>query len=98
MHLSTPSRPLSDDLVAAMQRAQAEGGLPGIGVHVDDCQESYEELSAKGVEFLQPRAQRPYGVEAVMRDDSGDWTVLVEPRAYPSEDIEGQDIEGGDLS
>ena len=98
MHLSTPSRPLSDDLVAAMQRAQAEGGLPGIGAHVDDCQESYEGLSARGVEFLQPPTQRLYGVEAVMRDDSGNWTVLGEPRAYPPEDFEGQDIEGGDLS
>lgn len=34
VHLTTPSRPLSDDLIAAMQRAQSEGGLPGIGLSV----------------------------------------------------------------
>ena len=38
VHLTTPSKPLSDDLIAAMNRAQAEGGLPGIGLSVDDCQ------------------------------------------------------------
>lgn len=82
VHLTTPSEPLSAELVAAMQRAQAEGGLPGIGLAVDDCQKTYEELTAKGVEFIQPPAERPYGVEALMRDNSGNWMVLVEPRDF----------------
>ena len=43
---------------------------------------TFEELSAKGVEFLQEPSERPYGVEAVMRDISGNWLVLVEPRAF----------------
>jgi len=44
-------------------------------------------LSAKGVEFVQPPSDRPYGIEAVMRDNSGNWLVLVEPRAYTGEDF-----------
>jgi hypothetical protein len=32
------------------------------------------------VEFPQPPSDRPYGVEAVMRDNSGNWLVLVEPK------------------
>ncbi|GAB19512.1 hypothetical protein GOEFS_091_00030 [Gordonia effusa NBRC 100432] len=92
VHLTTPSRPLSDDLIAAMQRAQNEGGLPGLGLAVDDCQATYEELSAKGVEFLQKPEQRPYGVEALMRDNSGNWMVLVEAREYSPEDFEGVDL------
>ena len=32
-----------------------------------------------GVEFLQPPSARPYGTEAVCRDNSGNWVVLVEP-------------------
>jgi catechol 2,3-dioxygenase-like lactoylglutathione lyase family enzyme len=92
IHLTTPSRPLSDDLIAAMQRAQAEGGLPGIGLNVDDCRKAYEELSAKGVQFLQPPEDRPYGVEALMRDNSGNWMVLVEPRDYRPEDFERADM------
>lgn len=92
IHLTTPSKPLSDDLIAAMQRAQAEGGLPGVGVNVDDCRKTYEELSAKGVEFLQEPQERPYGVEALMRDNSGNWMVLVEPRDFTPEDFEGVDM------
>ena len=88
LHLTTPSKPLSDDLIAAMRRAQDEGGLPGVGVHVDDCWATYEELKAKGVEFLQEPEERPYGVEALMRDNSGNWMVIVEPRAYKPEDFD----------
>jgi catechol 2,3-dioxygenase-like lactoylglutathione lyase family enzyme len=92
LHLSTPSRPLSDDLIAAMRRAQDEGGLPGVGMHVDDCRATYTELRAKGVEFLQEPEERPYGVEALMRDNSGNWMVLVEPHDYTPEDFEGVDF------
>ena len=42
-------------------------------------QATFEELSAKGVEFIQPPSQRPYGTEALCRDNSGNWLVLVEP-------------------
>jgi len=48
-------------------------------------------LTAKGVTFLQEPADRPYGIEAVMRDNSGNWLVLVEPRpvtpASPAEPL-----------
>jgi predicted enzyme related to lactoylglutathione lyase len=84
---------MSDDLVQAMRRAQAEGGLPGVGLHVDDCRKTYEELSARGVEFLQEPADRPYGVEALMRDNSGNWMVLVEPKEYTAHDFDGAAFE-----
>lgn len=87
LHLTTPSKPLSDDLIAAMQRAQAEGGMPGVGLNVDDCRATYEQLKAKGVEFLQEPSERPYGVEALMRDNSGNWMVLVEPREFEPVDV-----------
>lgn len=85
VHLTTPGKPLSDDLIAAFQRAQDAGGLPGLGLAVDDCRATYEELCAKGVEFLQTPEERPYGVEALMRDNSGNWMVLVEQREYKPE-------------
>lgn len=91
LHLTTPSRPLSDDLIGAMTRAQAEGGLPGVGLNVDDCRATHRELVAKGVEFIQEPQDRPYGVEALMRDNSGNWIVLVEPREFTPADFEGFD-------
>jgi len=89
LHLTTPSSPLSEDLIAAMQRAQAEGGLPGVGLNVDDCRATHADLVAKGVEFIQEPQDRPYGVEALMRDNSGNWIVLVEPKEFTMEDFEG---------
>jgi catechol 2,3-dioxygenase-like lactoylglutathione lyase family enzyme len=54
-------------------------GAFGVGVlRTDDCRATYEELSASGVEFLQEPQRRPYGVEAVLRDDSGNWFALTE--------------------
>ena len=32
-------------------------------------------------------SDRPYGVEAVLRDNSGNWLVLVEQRPYTAEDF-----------
>lgn len=93
LHLTTPSKPLSDDLIAAMQRAQLEGGLPGVGLQVDDCRKTVEDLKAKGVEFLQEPEERPYGVEALMRDNSGNWMVLVEPREYTPEDFDAATLD-----
>ena len=61
--------------------------MGGFGLNTPDCQKAYEELSAKGVDFVQPPAERPYGVEAVMRDNSGNWLVLVEPREYSGQDF-----------
>ena len=72
-----------------MTRAQAEGGLPGVGLHVDDCRQTHQELVARGVEFLQEPQDRPYGVEALMRDNSGNWIVLVEPKEFTEADFEG---------
>ena len=89
VHLTTPGPPLSQEPQDAIRRAQDEGGTPGIGLNVDDCQATYDELSAKGVEFIQPPSERPYGVEALMRDNSGNWMVLVEPKEYSPADFEG---------
>jgi glyoxalase/bleomycin resistance protein/dioxygenase superfamily protein len=60
----------------------AKGVISGVGLHVDDCRKTFDELSAKGVTFLQEPSDRPYGVEAVLRDNSGNWLVLVEPKQY----------------
>jgi catechol 2,3-dioxygenase-like lactoylglutathione lyase family enzyme len=85
--LMVPGPPL-DDAAAAFVRGQLEKGqMGGLGLRVDDCRKTYEELKAKGVTFLQEPSDRPYGVEAVMRDNAGNWTVLVQPRDFTPEDF-----------
>jgi catechol 2,3-dioxygenase-like lactoylglutathione lyase family enzyme len=76
--LMVPGPPLGEDMAHAISRALAKGEMGGFGLRTDDCHKTYEELAARGVEFTQPPSDRPYGVEAVMRDNSGNWLVLVE--------------------
>ena len=59
-------------------RKLVESGKIGSGVwKTDDCQKTYEALKAKGVEFVQPPTDRPYGIiEAVFKDNSGNLLVL----------------------
>jgi len=83
--LMTPGPPLDEDAAAFVRRQLEKGSMGGLGLTVDDCHATYKDLLAKGVEFLQEPADRPYGVEAVMRDNSGNWLVLVEPKEYTPE-------------
>jgi catechol 2,3-dioxygenase-like lactoylglutathione lyase family enzyme len=87
IHLTEPGPPIPDDMVAAIKRAQDAGNMFGIGVNVDDCRKTYDDLRAKGVEFVQTPEERPYGVEAVARDNSGNWMVLVEPKSFTQADF-----------
>jgi catechol 2,3-dioxygenase-like lactoylglutathione lyase family enzyme len=86
--LAVPGPPHSPDMVDAMNRALDGGGMSGLGLQVDDCHKTFEELSAKGVHFIQEPSDRPYGVEAVCRDNSGNWMVLVEPRDFDPSDFD----------
>lgn len=79
--LMVPGPPLTEDMADAVRRSLADGTHGALGLRTADCQKTYEELTAKGVEFVQPPAERPYGIEAVIRDNSGNWLVLVENRA-----------------
>ena len=54
-------------------------GAIGAGVlEVDDCKKTYEELKAKGVQFMQPPTERFYGIEALMKDNSGNWFSMTQ--------------------
>jgi catechol 2,3-dioxygenase-like lactoylglutathione lyase family enzyme len=83
--LMVPGPPLDEESAAAFRRMLDKGALGAVGLAADDCRTTYEELSAKGVEFIQEPADRPYGVEAILRDNSGNWLVLVEQKPYTGE-------------
>ncbi len=71
---------LMDEETANQLRSIMAKGVLGAGAfHTDDCRGTYNELKAKGVEFVSEPAERPYGVEAVFRDNSGNWFSLTEP-------------------
>jgi catechol 2,3-dioxygenase-like lactoylglutathione lyase family enzyme len=85
--LMTPGPPLDAEAADFIRRQLGKGQLGGLGLRVDDCRKTYEELSAKGVDFVQEPSDRPYGVEAIIRDPAGNWLVLVEPKAFAQQDF-----------
>jgi catechol 2,3-dioxygenase-like lactoylglutathione lyase family enzyme len=58
VHLTQPGPPFSPEMADAIRRSLDEGGMNGLGLAVDDCRKTYEELTAKGVEFLQEPSER----------------------------------------
>ena len=79
--LAYPAPPMFSAEDAETVRALVAKGSLGGGVFAtDDCRKTFQELSGKGVSFLQEPADRPYGVEAVFRDDSGNWFSLTETK------------------
>jgi predicted enzyme related to lactoylglutathione lyase len=64
------------------EECQRHDGLvgkdPTIVFQVDDCQVSYEKLSALGVKFSTPPTDRPYGIEAVGQDLYGNALVFLQ--------------------
>lgn len=71
--------PMIDEAAAQRLRKFIHKGLMGAGVfNTADCRATYEELKRKGVEFLSPPQERPYGVEALFKDNSGNWFSLTQ--------------------
>ena len=54
-------------------------GVFGVGVfETPDCQKTFDELTAKGVEFSKAPVEQFYGIEALMKDPFGNWFSLTQ--------------------
>jgi predicted enzyme related to lactoylglutathione lyase len=62
-------------------RGLMKKGSFGAGVfQTADCHKAYEEMKAKGVEFISPPKDQFYGVEAVFSDPFGNWFSMTQPK------------------
>ena len=67
------------DTVAALIKK----GMFGPGAfQTADCRKTYEELKAKGVEFVSEPKDQFYGVEAVFKDPFGNWFSMTQRKNY----------------
>jgi catechol 2,3-dioxygenase-like lactoylglutathione lyase family enzyme len=73
-----PSPFRNEEDTTALRRILSNSGLGGGVLETADCQKTYEELKAKGVEFVSEPTERPYGIEALFKDDSGNWYSMVQ--------------------
>ena len=70
--MPVPGPPMLDaDASAALSELVAKGAGWTLFLETDDCQASYDELSARGVVFNDPPTVQPYGIDTSFRDPSG---------------------------
>jgi predicted enzyme related to lactoylglutathione lyase len=75
--------PMMDEASCVALKEMVRGGKLGAGVfNTADCHKTYEELKAKGVEFSQEPTEKFYGIEALFKDDSGNWFSLSQHKEY----------------
>jgi catechol 2,3-dioxygenase-like lactoylglutathione lyase family enzyme len=67
-----------DAMIALLKKGMISGGA----FQTADCRKTYEELKAKGVEFVSEPKEQFYGVEAVVKDPFGNWFSLTQPKNY----------------
>jgi catechol 2,3-dioxygenase-like lactoylglutathione lyase family enzyme len=76
-----PGGPLTQEDADQMTKLVEAGKLGSGPWKTDDCQKTYETFKAKGVEFVQPPTDRPYGIiEAIFKDNSGNVMVLAQDK------------------
>jgi predicted enzyme related to lactoylglutathione lyase len=79
--MAIPGPPLMDPGTTEDVKALMAKGFAGtVFLNTDDCQASYEELKARGVEFTEPPEERPYGIDSGFRDPSGNAFRLTQVR------------------
>ena len=79
--MAIPGPPVTDDQTEGQIRdLMAKGFAGSVFLTTDDCQASYEELKARGVEFTEAPEERPYGIDSGFRDPSGNSIRLAEVR------------------
>ena len=79
--MAIPGPPVMDpDTAEQVKDLMAKGFAGAVFLTTDDCKASYEELKARGVEFLQEPTEQPYGIDAGFRDPSGNQIRMNQPK------------------
>lgn len=79
--LFAPGPPMLDAASAQALRALvAKGAMPPLVLVVKDCRATYDEMRAKGVEFMQEPIDRFGTVDAGFRDPSGNGWKMIQAR------------------
>ncbi|PVG82635.1 glyoxalase [Nocardioides gansuensis] len=80
--MAIPGPPMVDQsLTDQIADLMGKGFAGTVFFTTDDCRRDYEELLARGVEFVQEPEDTPYGVDCGFRDPSGNSFRLTELRA-----------------
>ena len=78
--LIAPGPMLNQERADQLRSLVEAGAISGGVLETDDCRRDYEELKARGVTFVREPKEMPYGIEALMRDDSGNFFSFTQRR------------------
>ena len=79
--MAIPGPPVFEAETAEQVRdLMAKGAAGTVFLTTDDCRAAYEELSGRGVEFVDEPEERPYGIDSSFRDPSGNHLRLIQAR------------------
>jgi len=79
--MAVPGPPVMDEETRRQVLDLTAKGFAGtVFLATDDCFAAYEELTSRGVEFVEPPEEVPYGIDASFRDPSGNHLRLTEVR------------------
>lgn len=85
--LEKPGPPSMSEEDGAQVRDLLTKGALGLGfiLTTDDCQRTFDSLSAVGVEMTQEPVEQPYGIDCAFRDPFGNHIRITQPAAQPGE-------------
>ncbi|MGZ4383258.1 MAG: VOC family protein [Gaiellaceae bacterium] len=79
--MAIPGPPVMDAQTGEQVRSLMAKGFAGtVFLTTDDVHASYEELRARGVDFVEQPEERPYGIDSSFRDPSGNHFRLTQVR------------------
>jgi catechol 2,3-dioxygenase-like lactoylglutathione lyase family enzyme len=81
--LATPEMGHDEESAREIRELVSKGGGNGVIFSTEDCQATYEELVAKGVEFTQEPTEHFYGIDCGLRDPSGNPLRFTQPAPEP---------------
>ena len=81
--MAIPGPPVMDaDTADEVRNLMAKGFAGTVFLTTDDVRSDYEELKARGVEFVDELEERPYGIDSSFRDPSGNSIRLTQVREF----------------
>jgi predicted enzyme related to lactoylglutathione lyase len=77
--MAVPGAPVMDEVTRKQVLEVVAKGFAGtVFLTTDDCQATYEQLRARGVEFTEAPHDMPYGIDSGFRDPSGNSVRLTQ--------------------
>jgi len=77
--MAVPGPPVMDEVTRKQVMEVVAMGFAGtVFLTTNDCQATYEELRARGVEFTEAPHDMPYGIDSGFRDPSGNSVRLTQ--------------------